>query len=159
MASDVGKVHGLDEFIEWVENYCVDNGIPDFPDSEEYREILEMKYEEIISLSSDECFAKAILLMNYAGLLQRKHDLVYSQYSWCREALNYLTGKYWNNFDRWIPLEIRRQMVIIDNEYAKIVEAARLKLDAALQCSSEMIKDIKKRVSLLQDLGKTKGFK
>jgi len=157
--STVSGIDGLDKFTEWIDNFCAANNIVEYKDSDEYSHILHLPPEEIISLTSDECFTNAITLMNYGGLLQKKLDLISSQYSWCVEALNYLFAKQWSNYDKFLPAEIKKQSIISENTYAQSIEKSRLRLYAGIQMLSETCRDIKKRVSLFQDLGKARSFK
>lgn len=153
------SIEVLEKFTNWVESFCVENNILEYKDSEEYKTILYMSYEDILSLSSDECFSYAITLMNYAGILQKKHDVINAQYNWCNEALNFLYAKYWERYDKFLPAEIRKKSIIIENSFAQNIEKCRLRLHASMQILLETSKDIKKRVSLLQDLGKTRSFR
>lgn len=153
------SVEVLNKFTEWVENFCRENGIIDYKDSDQYAPIINLRNEDILSLSSDECFANAITLMNYAGLLQKKYDLIHSQHNWCVEALNFLYAKYWDRYDKFLPAEIRKKSIIIENSFAQSIEKSRLRLYSGMQMLSETVKDIKKRVSLFQDLGKARSFK
>jgi len=153
------SIEVLDKFTEWVESFCVENNIVEYKDSETYSEILHMSHEDILALSSDECFSNAITLMNYAGMVQKKHDLIYAQYNWCLEALNFLYAKYWDRYDKFLPAEVRKKSIIIENSFAQSIEKCRLRLYASMQILLETAKDTKKRVSLFQDLGKARNFR
>ncbi len=153
------SVEVLDKFTEWVESFCKENGIIEYKDRSEYEPIINMSSEDIMALSSDECFTYAITLMNYAGMLQKKYDLINSQYNWCMEALNFLYAKYWDRYDKFLPAEVRKKSIIVENSFAQSVEKCRLRLYAGMQMLAETTKDIKKRVNLLQDLGKARNYK
>lgn len=156
---DCESIKGLSEFTKWVETFCVSNKIIEYKDSEHYDYIVNMPHEDILSLSSDECFANALTLMNYAGILQKKHDLIDSQYQWCTEAMNTIYARYWDRYDKFLPAEVRKKSILIENSYAQVVEKSRLRLYAAMQILSETSKDIKKKVTLFQDLGKSRTYK
>jgi hypothetical protein len=153
------SIEVLQKFTNWVEAFCTENNIIEYKDRDEYEPIINMTNGELLSLSSDECFANALTLMNYAGILQKKHDLVDSQYNWCIEALNFLYAKYWDNYDKFLPAEIRKKSIISENSFAQSIEKCRLRLYASMQILSETTKDIKKRVTLFQDFGKSRSFK
>lgn len=157
--SAILEVDGLAKFTQWMDSFCISHNIIEYQDSEQYSEILHLLPEEILSLTSDECFSHAITLMNYAGLLQKKLDLINSQYTWCVEALNYLFSKQWSNYDKFLPAEIKKQSIVSENSYAQSVEKSRLRLYAGIQILSETCRDIKKRVTLFQDLGKSRSFR
>ena len=153
------EVEGLKKFTQWIDNFCEDVNLIDHKDHEEFSQILNIAPEDILSLSSDECFANAIVLMNYASILQKRLDLINSQYAWCVEALNYLFAKQWSSYDQYLPAEIKKQAIIAENSYAQSVEKSRLRLYASKQLLSETCKDVKKRVTLFQDLGKSRNYK
>lgn len=153
------SIEVLDKFTKWVEDFCVENGVIDYKENDQYEIIINMPHDDIRGLSNDECFAYALTLMNYASLLQKKYDVVHSQHIWCVEALNFLYAKYWDRYDKYLPAEIKKKSIILDNSFAQSVEKARIRLYAAMQILSESAKDVRKRVSILQDLGKHRSFK
>jgi hypothetical protein len=157
--TDSQPIDALEKFTQWIDSFCKENNIIPYKDSEHYEYIVNMPHEDILSLSSDECFANALTLMNYAGNLQKKHDLAYSQYNWCAEALNLLYAKYWDRYDKFLPAEVRKKSIIMENSFAQSVEKCRLRLYASMQILCETTKDIKKKVTLFQDLGKSRSFK
>jgi len=153
------SIDALNKFTQWVDSFCVENNIIPYKNSESFASILDMSHDDIISLSSDECFANAIVLMNYAGLLQKKCDLIDVQHNWCVEALNFLYAKYWDRYDKFLPAEVRKKSILLENSFAQSIEKCRIRLYAGMQMLSETTKDIKKRVTLFQDFGKTRSFK
>lgn len=157
--TDDKSVEALNKFSEWVESFCVENSIVPYKDSESFASILDMSHDDIIGLSSDECFANAIILMNYAGLLQKKFDFIEVQHTWCVEALNFLYAKYWDRYDKFLPAEVRKKSILLENSFAQSIEKNRIRLYAGMQMLAETTKDIKKRVTLFQDFGKTRSFK
>lgn len=153
------SIDALEKFTKWVDEFCVENSIVEYKDNEEYKCILDMSQEDIMGLSQDECFTNAITLMNYAGLLQKKHDMINGQYVWCVEALNLLYSKYWDNYDKYLPAEVRKKSIVLDNSFAQSIEKCRIRLETGMRILLETAKDIKKRVTLFQDLGKCRSFK
>lgn len=154
-----GKVKGLNDFVEWVDNYCVKNNIPDpqYDPSDSF--ILQMDYTSLLDLSAEECFANALCLMKYASFLQKKSDVINGHLSWCVEALDYLFSQQWDNYSgKFTPKEVIKKSIIQDNSYAQELEKSRLRLKSVYDIAIEQCKDIKKRVNLLQDLGKKRNF-
>lgn len=156
---DTDSVAGLSNFTEWVESFCKENNIPNFKVDDECEYILSISSETIAGLDADECFAYSLQIMNYAGALQRKLDLIRSQFNWCEEAINYLCAKQWDQQDKFMPAEIKKKNIIRDNSYAVVVEKCRLRLYAGILSLEETCKDLKKRANIFQDLGKGKSFR
>lgn len=158
MENDSPEISGLKDLTEWVNNFCDINQIKYADYSIEYSSVMNMAHEEIMSLSSEECFSKALVLMNYASFIQKKLDIMSAQLHWCNEALLYLQAKLWSDFDKYIPSDVKRKSICIENSYALEVEKQTIRISAAVNTLSSLVSDIKKRVSLLQDLGKRKNF-
>jgi hypothetical protein len=165
METSFSEIKGVKEFTAWIDAFCKDSNIPEFSYSEDYRDIMIMTTGELLQLNSEECLSMAYTLMGYAGLLQSKLDLVKGQSRWCCEALDYLYAKYWysetheGKYDKFLPSEIRRKTILQNNTYANEIESARIKLLSGIDYLEETTRDVKKRVNLLQDLGKVKGYK
>ena len=157
--STIFEIAGLKEFTEWVESFCALNGIVEYQNTEDYSVILNLPPEDILSLTADECLTNSITLLNYAGFLQKQLDMLNRQHSWCIEALNFLFSKQWSSYDKFLPADIKKQSIIAENSYAQSVEFARLRISAGIKMLSDTCKDVKKRVTLFQDLGKSRRFK
>ena len=156
--SIIGEINSVKEFDEWIDNVCKENNIPSCKYDIKVESILNHNYEEILSLSSEECFACSILLMNYATYLQSKCDRLNSVLSYSNALLDRELSKLWNNYDKFIPGEVKRQMMIKDNSYMTLLEKCKIRLQAIESTISESCKDVKRRVSLYQDFAKKRGF-
>ena len=157
---DLGeKIKGLNDFVEWIDSFCKENNIPDLQYSGTDAFILQMDYTALLDLNAEECFANALCLMNYASFLQKKADKIGGHLSWCNEALNFLFSRQWNNYTgSYAPKEVIKKSIISGNSYAEELEKCRIRLESAHTIAIEQCKDIKKRVNLLQDLGKKRNY-
>jgi hypothetical protein len=120
--------------------------------------IMKLTFEEILSLSSEECYAYATILMNYAGFLQKQLDRSSSLLSYCNGLSDYEFAKEWGNHDKYMPAEIKKNAIMAENSYLLSIEKCRVRLRSACEMLSESCRDIKKRVSIFQDLGKKRSF-
>jgi len=117
-----------------------------------------MDYEDLLSLTADECFAKAILLMNYSTYLQRRMSVLKSQLNWCKEIIEYQLSKYWAQYDKSFPWEIKRKAIIKDNSYMLLVQKFIIQLESSVAIIEDSYHDVKKRVSLIEGLGKHRRY-
>lgn len=157
------KIKGLDVFIAWVEGYCVENNIPDLEYNATDALILKMNYTSLLDLTSEECYANAICLMNYASMLQRESDKLKAHLSWCDAAMDYLFSQKWDAYcvsssGTYTPKEIIKQSIMRDTPHAQDLEKCRLRLESVYNIAVEQCKDVKTRVDLLQSLGKKRSF-
>jgi hypothetical protein len=156
---DADAPEGLKTITEWINNFCDLSHIPGCKYKSEYDDLLEMTYDEILDLSSEECFAKAILLANYSTFLQKKLGIMSSQLQWCEEASNFVCAKYWNRYDSYLPAAIKKQSIINDNSYLQQIEKYKIRIDSGVKMIQDSYYDIKKRIGLFESLGKSRSFK
>ena len=150
--------NGLDEFTAWIDSFCDTNHIPGCVYKDEYNDILEMEYEDLLSLTADECFAKAIMLMNYSTYLQRRMSVLKSQLNWCKEIMEYQLSKHWSQYDKSFPWEVKRKAIIKDNSYMLLVQKWIIQLESSVTMIEDSYHDVKKRVSLFESLGKHRRY-
>lgn len=148
----------LKDFTDWVDGFCDVNHIIYCSYSDDAEKALSLKYEDLVSLNYEECVANSVVLLNYGSYLQKIVDAMTNKSNWCRSCMDNILARNWNNFDNKVPWEVKRHMIIADNSYAIELEKQRLRIDAALQVATENCKDVKKRVSIFQDLAKKKAF-
>lgn len=148
----------IEEFKEWIKNFCETNTLPIYKFNSDVEDIINMPYDDIMALSSDECYCKSLVLMNYASLLQRKLDILNSQLQWCESLIVCLCSKYWNNYDKYLPSDIRRQSILAENSYGQELDEARIKIQAGITMLQETCKDLKKQVQIFQELGKKRSY-
>ena len=148
----------INEFKEWIDGFCLSNHLPQYAFNSDVEDIINMPYNDIMSLSSDECYCKSLVLMNYASLLQRKLDSLEGQLQWCEQSITLLCSKYWNNYDKFLPSDIRRQSILSENSYGEKLEESRIKIQAGITMLKETCKDIKRQVQILQELGKKRSY-
>ncbi len=156
--SIIGEVTSVREFKEWIDSICKENNLHSSKYDEKVKSIIDHSYDEILALSSEECFACSITLMNYAIYLQSMCDRINSVLSYSNALLDRELSKVWTNYDKYIPAEVKRQMIVKDNSYMTLLEKCRLRLSAVESTMSESCKDIKRKVSLYQDFAKKRGF-
>lgn len=153
------NIQGLEDFTKWVEGFCRSSGLIEPVENDPmYEFILNLNHDKLIDLSAEECMTHAFILIGYVSALQKKLDLMISQHVWCVEAMNYLYARQWDNYDKFLPSELRKQSIIRENTYAQAVEKQRLRLKAGIQMLEESCKDIRRKVDILQSLGKIRTY-
>jgi hypothetical protein len=146
------------EFRLWIDGFLKEHHVPFYKFSDEADDILVMDYNELMSLTSEECYANALILMNYASLLQSRLDSIKSEFEWCSRLMNCLYREQWNNYDKFLTADVRKQSILSDNSYGQLLDEAYHKMKTGINLLENSCKDIKKRVSLLQDLGKSRSY-
>jgi len=147
-----------ENFDKWISDLCDANNIPYCNWDDKYDQILHLPYEEIVTLSPEECFTYATLMVNYSSYLQKQTDRCKSITTYVTALIDRELSKVWSNYDKYMPAEIKRQAIINDNSYLTMLEKCKIRLSTYENVLSTSISDIKRRSSIFQDFGKRKTW-
>ena len=78
---------------------------------------------------------------------------------WCNDVLNAIVAKAFNNYDKYMKGDLKRQAIIQDNSFAVEVEKLREALQARVTLLSDKIDDVRNMSRLLEQMARKKGFK
>lgn len=138
--------------------YCGVNHIPSCAYNEKFDKAMSLTFEDLLSLTYEECFGHANELINYSIYLQKLIDRVKVISSHIESEINKVVAKHWSDYDKYLPADVKRQTVINGNDYLIKVEALNISLKGAETHISEVIKDVRRKVTILHDLAKRKSF-
>lgn len=115
--------------------------------------------DSLIQEASDEdCLRYSYQIYNYCFWLQTELNQIQVKINWCEDSLNRILAQEYNNFDKFMRHEIRRQAICLDNSFAFKVEKLRSRLKARLTILENRLIDLRHMANVLQELGKRKGF-
>lgn len=80
---------------------------------------LSMSEDDISKLSSEELAIAEIKLNSFAMCIQKNSNTSNAIKNWAERSLSLLVAKEYDTFDKYMKYEVRRDSVIISNEYAK----------------------------------------
>ncbi len=80
---------------------------------------LGMSEDQLAKLTPEELCLAEIKLNVYALTIQRHTNTATAIKNWADRCLNLVVAEQYNNFDKYTKYEVRRDMVIINDEYAK----------------------------------------
>lgn len=147
--------HKLIAFTEWVKEFCIRHNVPNLPyDEEKVNHILNREYSDTEGLTSEECFSSSMILMNYAAYLQREIDFLRTLKNRCSYVLSFGYASRWNQFDQYMPAEVKKQAIINESEYLPKVQENELRLSSGVQMLEKQCEDIRNRANLYKEMGK-----
>lgn len=125
--------------------------------NDEVENILGFKQELLAVLSRDDCFHYSLLLAQFALALQKEVNRQHAKLAWAKHNLDVVIGKEQSNYgDKYTKYELKKVMVINDNEYAKALN--KIILDATMKI--EEFNFLSARVNnmseILKEYGKSK---
>lgn len=123
----------------------------------EVEKILELRYEQLRVLPRETLFSYAFILVGFAAALQKEHNRQYAKKKWAEHNLNVIVAKEQGNYgDKYTKYEVRRSMIIGDNEYAKALNEIIVNSDVNIEELNFISSKINMMGEILREFGKTK---
>jgi hypothetical protein len=116
--------------------------------------ILGLKQEEIKILPRELCFTYSFMLCSFGGAVQKEHNRQMAKLKWAEHNLNIIVAKEQENYgNQYTKYEVRKAMIVADNEYAKALN--KVILDST--CQIEELNYLSKTITTLGDILKEYG--
>lgn len=148
----------MEEFNSYLMEYSTGVSPPITP-NERIPEILNMKYVELETLSSEECLQNSYELTAHIMYLQKELSENHCRLSWCENVISWIISKEYNNFDPYLKYDIRRQSIINGNSFAEQVEKLRSRIQVRVSLLEGKLGDLRQMVKTLEELSKRKAYR
>ncbi len=106
------------------------------------------------SLTKDETFEFAYLLYAYASHVQDELNMQKIALDWCNDKLDKMVAKNYHQFDSYMKYETKRNMIVINDEYARMVDHYREIASSRVQSLEYKAKDLRRKADILLEKGK-----
>lgn len=151
-------IAGLNDLTSFIDRYCMEFMTPDCKFDPVIQTVLDMPYEDLISMSSDEAYSSSFKLHSYCIFLRKEMDKSIAKRTWCEETLNNIVARNWRNHSEYMKYEVKRHAIIAEDTFAVKVEKLRIYLIAAIAQSDNKIDSVKRMADILQDIGKKRSY-
>lgn len=121
-------------------------------------DLLDISYEDLLSMNSKECSARSFKLSGYAMYIQGVFNQTKARLNWCEDVLNHILSKEWANYDPYMKYELKRHAVISGNEFAQKVEKLRSRLQARITILDGKLIDVRGMAEKLNELARRKSY-
>jgi len=118
-----------------------------------------MSRDQLDKLDAETCYEISMELLQYSIFLQREINREQSRINWCDAYISNVVSKHWNNYDKYMPKDIK--VAAISEEYPNLKKALSIKSKAeCLIKSVEHLPNLIKNYSdLFSNYGKVKSWK
>ena len=141
----------------FLDNYDTKVGISNIKYNNTAKQFLELSYEELNSYDEEECCIAAYGLEQYALFLQKEINRNQAKCNWASENIVKVIGKVGNNYgDKWTKYEMRRAMVIEDNEYANALNTLLMEMSIKVTELAFLSKNVTSMSNTLKSLARSK---
>ncbi len=158
VTDNIGSVTSIEELEQFLDRYCMDFMVPSCEFDPKAQEALGLKYDDLLKLSSDQCYSMSLVLCSYVIYLRKELDKMEARIRWCEEIINKGVGREWKNFPDFMKYEVRRQAVISQDTFLTKVENLRMNLEVAAMQTRYKIPTIEKMSDTLRDLGRKRSY-
>lgn len=96
------------------------------------QEILSLDISIIQSLSAEDCWEKSVTLAQYAIYIQRQTNKEKARLKWCNASIMRLCAKEWDNYNKYLPIDVRIETIALNNEAVEKISRIRNHADVKL---------------------------
>lgn len=121
---------------------------------EEYLLVANLSSDELKKLTQQETFDTAYLLYGYATYIQDEINKNKIALNWCNDQLEKLVVAHNDEFGQYTKHEVKRQIIIKDNNYAASVDKMREVAEARLQALDGKVYELKRKADILLEKAK-----
>jgi hypothetical protein len=121
---------------------------------EEYLLVANLSSDELKKLTQQETFDTAYLLYGYATYIQDEINKNKIALSWCNDQLEKLVVVHNDEFGQYTKHEVKRQIIIKDNNYAASVDRMREVAESRLQALDGKVYELKRKADILLEKAK-----
>jgi len=146
----------LNEFDSNLEKYSTTIGLGGFVQNPEAQAIMAYGFSELKGLSAEECTESAFILSQYSFFIQKELNRHKARLDWAEHNLDALVAKEGAMSDQMVNNQVRRQIVVLNNEYAKELDKIATEERAKVNELSFLANGISFMANKLDELGKTK---
>ena len=122
--------------------------------NEEWKMAADADSSVLMALTKDETFDFAYSLYGYASHVQDELNMQQVALDWCNDKLDKMIAKNYHQFDSYMKYETKRNMIVINDEYARIVDHYREIALSRVQSLESKAKDLRRKADILLEKGK-----
>lgn len=144
----------LSEHISLISSYIEISNTKFSSFREEYLLAANLSSEQLKKLTQQEAFDTAYLLYAYATYIQDEINKNKIALNWCNDQLEKLVVAHNDEFSQYTKHEVKRQIIIRDNNYAASVDKMREVADGRLQALDGKVYELKRKADILLEKAK-----
>ena len=121
---------------------------------EEFLLYADMSQAKMKELNQQELFDVSFLLYSYASYIQDQINRQKVVYDLCNDQLQKMVARNNDRFGPYTKHEAKMQLIIVDNEYANVIDSYRQIAGARIQELDGKVYELKRKADILTEKGK-----
>ena len=121
---------------------------------EEFLLAANLSSDDLKKLTQQEAFDTSYLLYAYSTYIQDEINKNKIALNWCNDQLEKLVVAHNDEFGQYTKHEVKRQIIIRDNNYAASVDKMREVAEARLQALDGKVYELKRKADILLEKAK-----
>ena len=110
--------------------------------------------DTISTLTKDELFTWSYELYSFSTHLQDELNMQKIALSWCNDKLDKMIAKNYGQFSPYTKHDMRRQLIVMNDEFARAVDHYREIAETRIQSMEGKIYELKRKADILLEKGK-----
>lgn len=122
--------------------------------NDEWTAVADADMQTIKSLTQEECFTWSYTLYSYSTHLQDELNMQKIALNWCNDKLDKMVAKNYDQFNPYTKHEMRKQLLVMNDEFARAVDHYREIAETRIQSLDGKIYELKRKADILMEKGK-----
>ena len=121
---------------------------------EDWHRCANASKDTIGTLTKDELFTWAYELYSFSTHLQDELNMQKIALNWCNDKLDKMIAKNYDQFSPYTKHDMRRQLIVMNDEFARAVDHYREIAETRIQSMEGKIYELKRKADILMEKGK-----
>ncbi len=122
--------------------------------NEDWERAANASRDTLSILTRDEMFDYAYILYSYSTHLQDELNMQKIALNWCNDKLDKMVAKNMNEFSPYTKHDMRRQLIVMNDEFARAVDHYREIAETRIQAMEGKVYELKRKADILLEKGK-----
>jgi hypothetical protein len=144
----------VEGFISKLEDFTNETNTKFATFREEFLIVSDLSDDQLKKLSKEEHFDAAYILYGYASYIQDQYNRQKVVFDLCVDQLEKMVAKNNDKFSQYTKHDAKVQLIIVDNEYAKVIDNYKQVAHARMQSLEGKVYELKRKADILFEKGK-----
>tara|TARA_B100001564_G_scaffold123412_1_gene102993 strand:+ start:195 stop:659 length:465 start_codon:yes stop_codon:yes gene_type:complete len=122
--------------------------------NEDWHKAANASRDTLSILTREETFDYAYILYSYSTHLQDELNMQKIALNWCNDKLDKMVAKNMNEFSPYTKHDMRRQLIVMNDEFARTVDHYREIAETRIQAMEGKVYELKRKADILLEKGK-----
>jgi hypothetical protein len=151
-------INDLDNLESYLQKYTEEECLFHAEVNEEVKTILNLKAEDLKSLSPADLYVASCLVTTYVTYLGSRLGHHEAIFKWCKDTIKRVVAKNAEQYDKFMKYEQKVELIILADDFATKVDHARRYAEYKVGMIKDKVEDLRTYSDRLERLGRIRSY-